>query len=242
MQADDEEGLARETQGEVRVVRIVGDAGVGGVADAAILVGERLGAGPERALEGLLREVVRALEHHGEALEQVGPRLVAAQEGEERPVEARVVLAARDVARDRDAQAPAGEGGLGPDAGEGRVSDEIAKPLGQGMGRIVPGKGQRPLREAGMPGNLTRVGYLLHGHLSLSHGRVRATRLRQRPAVTAQSGPDTRKSNGRACAVDLVRRTGAVLNGSANGIPNGATYAYRIGSNTPMILTYVGPT
>ena len=48
-----------------------------------------------------------------------------------------VLRVARDVARDHHRQTPARQGGFRPDAGKGRIADEGAKALGEGVPGII---------------------------------------------------------------------------------------------------------
>lgn len=104
-----------------------------------VLVGQRLETVPQGALEGEFVEVAGALEHDDEALEQGRVEGEAAGGLEQARVDAQIVPGRGDVAGDDDGHLAAGEGRLGPDAGEGLVADEGLEGAGERV--IVGGDG-----------------------------------------------------------------------------------------------------
>src|SRR5829696_4530346 len=87
VQPDDEKSLPAEAERKVGVVRVGPDPRIIGQPQPGVLVGQRLDACPEVALEVGLGQARWRLEDDGEAAKQVGLAFVAAHEGKQRRVD-----------------------------------------------------------------------------------------------------------------------------------------------------------
>lgn len=121
----------------MRVFRVGRHARILGMSQLAVAVGQGLHPPPEGSLERLLGEVVRAFEHDGKALEQVAPGAIAADEGEQRRIDPRVVAVGGDVSGDQNLQLATGQSGFGADTREGLLADEVPETLSERMAGVV---------------------------------------------------------------------------------------------------------